>query len=167
MPNHTVNHGVLYADRGAGNYVAFACAQEINFLEEQDTHETTIITSGIDKTFIGGGMTRRASFRGLFYLKDADGKWIALELFTNAIRAAGLNIRILYKDTEGFQQSISCAVIIPSKSIGIVAGQIAKTSIEMLVSGALTLSAITNDLLILAEDSAEILTEWGEYINTE
>lgn len=162
MPD-VIQNGVLYGNRGSGNYVAFACSQEITLVEEQDTYETTIISSGLDKTFTGGGLTRRISFRGLFFLQDGDGRWVFLELFTNAIRTAGLPIRILYRDMEGFEQTISCNVIIPSKSINVVNGQIAKTNMEMLVSGGLTLSAITNNIIRVTSDGTPRVTSWGEY----
>lgn len=100
-------------------------------------------------------------------LHRPESKWVALELFTDTVRQEGLDIRLLFLDVEGFYKTIDCHVYIPSKAITAAAGQLTKINVEFLVSGGLTISTLSNDIIMITEDDEDLITEWSDYINIE
>lgn len=131
---------ILYADRG-GDYFPFACGQEFSLSETTEMIPTTTVGSGKFRTYMSRFSEWQMSVSGVMLLRKGS-DYVALELFTDAVRENGLNIKAIWEDDEGALQELTGSVLFPEKSITATVGQITKWVANMQGNGDYTLGEL-------------------------
>lgn len=130
----------LYAYNTDGYYL-FACASEVSLTEDTEVLSTTSPASGKFRTFKTRLSDWKLSLKGVLFLRSqTETRWVALDLFTDAIRKNGLAIKMVFTDESGYEKTMTGNVFIPSKSINASASMMAKFDIQMQGSGSYTLT---------------------------
>ena len=135
--------GMAIAAVSAGDYRAFACAQQVVFRCESDIFETSTTSTGPYRTYRPAGLNKwSVTLNGVMYLRDlSTTKNFALDTITQQIRTDGYNIKITFTDEGGFTNTITGFVYIPFTEItGGAQNPFTKWTVEFQGSGAFELN---------------------------
>lgn len=128
-----------------GDYYPFACVEKVKVRMKSEQVETTVPDSGAWKDILPTGRNEwDVTMSGVTVLRDlVDILWFSWETLLYQLRMEGLQLRINFKDRNGFEKFVVGKAYIEESQIDGTSGDFSRWDLQMNGSGPLDVEGIT------------------------